>query len=208
MIHTWDTWQRENDRLIQMLWKIPIGSHAWAGRVPEFNLSRGDRVRNAVSGRFPLYSQSVSSLQVFTSDPPVIHFEADGFMPMEANVARANGDFDVHMALIREANFYCSEWSTSGIDALVALTEQAGLTLHLVMPPVLDRLIDDPEFSAWFDGYRRFLGGYAEAHPHVVFTEPEPLRTPVENLEKADHVSAQGAAVYSAHVGNLLRAAE
>jgi hypothetical protein len=127
---------------------------------------------------------------------------------MEANVARANGDFDVHMALIREANFYCSEWSTSGIDALVALTEQAGLTLHLVMPPVLDRLIDDPEFSAWFDGYRRFLGGYAEAHPHVVFTEPEPLRTPVENLEKADHVSAQGAAVYSAHVGNLLRAAE
>ena len=24
MIHTWDTWQRENDRLIQMLWKLMI----------------------------------------------------------------------------------------------------------------------------------------------------------------------------------------
>lgn len=206
MIHTWDTWQRENDRLIQMLWKLPVGSTAWAGRLPDIDLSRGDEVRTALSGWFPLYSQSASALQVFTSDAPVIHFETDGFMPMEANVNRANGDFDVHMAHIREAEFHATEWSVSGLDALIARTAEAGLTLHLLMPPVLDRLIDDPEFAEWFEGYRRFLEAYAVRYAHVSLTGPEPVRTPVENLEKVDHVSADGAAVYSAYVGNLLRA--
>ncbi len=208
MIHTWDTWQRENDRLIQMLWKLPVGSTAWSGRVPDIDLSRGDEVRTALSGWFPLYSQSASSLQVFTGAPPVIHFEADGFMPMEANVARANADFDAHIAHIREADFFASEWSTAGLDALVARTGEAGVTLHFFMPPVIDRLIDDPEFAAWFAGYRAFLAGYADAHSHVVFTGPAPMRTPLENAEKADHVSVEGAAIYSGFVGNLLRAAE
>jgi hypothetical protein len=208
MIHTWDTWQRENDRLIQMLWKFPTGSTAWAGRVPDINLSRGNQIRTELSSWFPLYSQSASALQVFTSDAPVIRFEANGFMPMEANVDRTNADFDVHMAHIREAEFHASEWSRSSIDALVARTDEAGLTLHLVMPPVLDRLFDDPEFSAWFEGYRTFLAGYAEAHAHVLLTGPEPLRTPVEHMEKVDHVSTEGAAVYSAHVGTLLRSVE
>ncbi|MCB9507586.1 MAG: hypothetical protein H6700_07860 [Myxococcales bacterium] len=208
VVHTWDTWQRDASKLRAMLWKIPVGSAAWAGRRPELTLSSRERFNANFGGLLPLYSQQISVRALLRSPRggERIEFLPGGFMPMESpgNTAWLEGNLSEHVALVEHEAFTVSEWSRSGIDATLDLAAAAGVPVLLASAPAYERLAENPSFQAWEDGYEAFLNELAGRDGvSVLLGRPVPL--PAEQLEKVDHPNPDGAAVYSRALADALR---
>ena len=205
VVHTWDTWARDETALSRMLWAIPIGAEAWRGREPALELRPADRVLAVVGRQVPLYTQNTSLMAAITSPGSAadIRFEDGGFMPME------EGDPELAAADVRKhrqtaaAGFEVSDWSRAGIDALIDRAAQAEIPVYLVVAPTHVELANDADVVPYFEAHRAMLDELAEAdHVHVASGMPLPIHP--EMLEKVDHVNVEGAAVYSRYVAQAL----
>ena len=205
VVHTWDTWARDESVLRRMLWTIPIGAEAWRGREPALELRLADRLLAVLGRQVPLYTQNTSLMAAIASpgSAPDIRFDDAGFMPMEdGDPELAAADVHNHRQTAADG-FRISEWSRAGIDALIRRADAAGLPVYLVVAPTHVELANDPNVVAYFEAHRAMLEDLAQAdHVHIVVGMPLPIEP--EMLEKVDHVNVEGAVVYSRFVAQTL----
>ncbi len=209
LVHNWDMWLRGPETLLDSLWAIPGGPSVWQDRAPLLDLS----VRESLTARFgrwlPLYTQNSSLLQAIQSPggAPEIIFSPTGFMPLEAaSEGKLARNLDEHLRRVRREEWFISDWNSTAFDALVAHTETLGVPLYLAMSPVHSELAADPNFAAWTDAFAAMYAERAAASPHVHVLTDRPFPVPPQFLEKADHVSEEGAEQYSRYLGELLSA--
>lgn len=207
MVHTWDTLRRDNTLLRRMLWTISSGPDAWEGRAPALELGPSSWLLARIGRWVPIYTQNISLRESLSHplDAPTIEFLEHGFMPMyDAPERAAERDIEKHLALVREEPFEASSWSQSGLDALVALAVENGIPLRFVMAPVHEELSSHEEFSEYIAGYRALLAGVAAEAEDVELLTESPMAISGDLLEKVDHVTLEGAEIYTDFVAQLL----
>lgn len=198
VVHTWDTWPRDESLLRDMLWTIPAGASAWEGRAPAITLTPRQELVARVGRWIPIYTQSSSIVALLRAplSAPEIAFASGGFMPMETgSPAAAESDLRKHRRLVGAGDWHASEWSLGALDALIAVARDDDVPVLLAMAPVHAELAGEPDFQRWMAAYGAMLHSREAADVHVIADRPLPI--PPAQIEKVDHVTVEGAAVYT-----------
>jgi hypothetical protein len=201
VIHTWDTWRRDDSTLRAMLYLVP--SEAWRGREPRPSTSMLESLLARVGHWAPLASQPRSVYLLLTNAgrariPESISIDEHGFMAMPfVNEAALERDARKHLSLVRSESFTSSEWSDEAIRTLLGDANDAGINTLLVMAPVFEGVLVEPEFAAYMGDYHAYLNELAGEYEHVNAQPNTPVALPSTQLEKVDHPTPAGAVVYT-----------
>jgi hypothetical protein len=208
--HSWYTWGRDASTLRAMLFLLSPGPEAWRDSAPPISLTLGDRLLARYGASLPLASQAISTRAIVfdparTSLPPRLAPGPDGYMavPMRSDDRLAR-DIREHQTFLRDG-FVASEWSRAAMDHLVALADQHGFDVHLVVAPMPAELRGDPNADAYLAQHRAWLEALAARSARVHATLTMPPELPFGLFEKADHVTDQGAPAYTAAIIDALR---
>jgi hypothetical protein len=211
IVHVYDVWEREIRPTV--LGKIPAATPlALSELKPRPALPAGDWATYAIARWAPLYAENQSLAHMLQNPsrafvlPPLQlegGFEArDGSNP---TVVRA--DLRRHMAeLLKGGRFTMSATNRASLARIRELAEGRGVSVYLASAPLFSLLTQAPVFQAF---HAELIAALDEAagtsgRVRVILREPRPM--PIELLQNVDHVTREGALIYSEELARAVLA--
>jgi hypothetical protein len=114
-------------------------------------------------------------------------------------------DVEDHLKFVRKRSFEVSEPNENGLDRLLELSEKHGFPLYLVNGPAEESLAADPAFLEYYADVQDWLRGRTAGRSDVRLVFPEPQGFPAALMENADHLTAEGAAIYTQRLVEAVR---
>jgi hypothetical protein len=209
VVHAYDSWSRELRP--ELLGRIPE-RRTWRADDPAVSLSWHDTAVERLSRHVPLVGQNAALFGVLVN--PGSWFEAqfslteDGFMSMtEADPQGVENDAEAHLARLRAEPFAMSAANAEALEALGALAAEHGVDVYLVSAPVYEGLAASDEFRMRVERLHARLSEWAAGHERLHYF-PEIVRFPSTLMQSTDHVTRDGARVYTRRVAEFVRAAQ
>lgn len=198
--HAYDVWHRRTNA--SLLGKLPLPWGFWTGLTP-LNL---DEKRQVFAARYiPMYVENISLRQTLAKGTaafdilPVV--DGNGFKAEpDADPAQVAKDAAGHRAFTRKHRYAMSRVNAAALDRLIAIPEEQHLPLYLVSSPLFADLPADNAFAAYYRQLDADLDRRVAGHSHVVRLFAEPMLFPAEQMVNVDHLTAAGAARFSAAV--------
>jgi hypothetical protein len=211
IVHVYDVWGREIRPTV--LGKIPAATPLALGELkPRPALPARDWAGYALARWAPLYAEN-QSLAHMVENPsrafvlPPLNFE-DGFEPRDgANPPAVQSDLRRHMAeLVKRGRFTMSATNRASLARIRELAEDRGVPVYIASAPLFSWLTQAPAFQAFQAEIMAALDEAAgtSGRVRVVLRDPPPM--PIELLQNVDHVTREGAIVYSEELARAVLA--
>lgn len=214
VVHVYDTWHRKDNQMRDVLISVrpPID---WRNREPQIDLDSGDRRDILIAEYFtawlPLYSQNASLKYlvmhpVAANGPAPFELDETGFMPRaEATPENVERDVASHERFLGKRSFSVSDTNEAGLARLLELSASHGFPLYIVNGPAEESLAAGEKYRAYFAELQQWLAAQLAPYPQarLVFTEPQGF--PASQLENADHLTVEGAAIYTQRLAGAVR---
>ncbi len=209
IVHVYDLYQRR--LLPNVLVQAPFGFGFWNRFSFKLDLDLNDRIKYAILRYFPLYSQDQSLRQALLQ--PVLHqppetagLTPEGFMASRgADLANVEDDFHKHLRFVRENGFTVSRENEAALERLVDTAERRGFTIYFKSSPVYEMLYKTPEYQKYYASIDAWLSKIDnESDSFVYLREASPF--PGSLLQSVDHLTEEGAALFTDQVADLIAA--
>jgi hypothetical protein len=213
IVHVYDVWARGVRPVV--LAKIPeltLGSFSELQPMPA--LSRQEWASVAVARFAPLFAENQSLAHLLRSPSealfrPEIHFE-DGFQAKEgADPAKVVSDTRAHLAeLAKPGRRPISELNQGCLLRVRQLAEARGLDVFIASAPLFEGLTRAPQLqraNAELQAGIEAIAGHPGGRVRVILRDPPAM--PIERLQNVDHVTREGAILYSEELARAVLAA-
>lgn len=211
MVRIADVWPLKPDP--QLIAAVPRPIGWWRHEQPAVDLGLRREVDVLLARYAPLYVSN-QSLAFVIKTPWRLgevyrEVRADGFMPMRGQRPEEfEPDLAEWLRFLDQKEFRVSRINREALERVADLGERHGFDVYFAHGPAWDRLAADPRYRAWFAEAHAMLQAFAAEHPRfrLVFDAPQPF--PYEQLQDVEHLTVEGAAVYSRRVAEAIAAIE
>ncbi len=208
--HVPDMWPRGVDPLVLSEADVPI--LGFGELDPSLELSRGDQLQIFKTRYLPLYSKN-DSLSRMTIKPWKIEdlrgmFQDDGFMPIAEQEAGREEAIQHAIAEHKKKPFKVSEVNEQAVQRIIALAEQHGIEVYLTTGSASRELAKSPGYRRNFDAMIEQYRAWAAQSNRLTVILPEPQTFADELMFDEDHVTREGAEVWTTRLAEAIRSAE
>jgi hypothetical protein len=212
IVHTYDAWRR--DLRPVMMAKIPLPWGYWRNLTPSPELSARAAFNIFTSRYLPLYGENKTLISVlneilFYPDALVnerFRLEPDGFMSVQRSNSRLAGvEAEEQLEFVANNNFRMSQINRDSLDQLVVLANQYDMNIYLVNGPIHEDLDGSDVFQTHFSDLENALSETAKRSPNLHHI-PGLVPFPASQLQNFDHVTQEGAEIYTREIVSRIKA--
>lgn len=206
ILHVYDSWRFDDGAMRGVLrsYRPPIPD--WLSREPHLKYPLRERVALLAAQYFPLYSQNQTLKFLATRprnifSPPEFEMDRTGFMPRHDPAPESVlEDLARDREFLAANRFLASSVNRRCLRRLLELADRHAFTIYIVNGPVCEDLEPFAPFREYWAGLQSFLAAETSGfdNARVIFTEPAAF--PVNMLERSDHLTAEGARIYTLRV--------
>ncbi|MFW6059409.1 MAG: hypothetical protein ACODAQ_04470, partial [Phycisphaeraceae bacterium] len=209
MIHVYEVWHRPAHP--SAFARIPRPWGFWKEYDPPVHFSERQLVEIALARYVPLYAADVSLRQLIMHPRQTIagrpEIRDDGFMPMhDPWPEEVRQDYEAQRRHVEESTFKASHPNRAGLDRLLELADRHDIEIYYAHGPTYDRLVEHEAFQRYFADVQAMLEQVEREHErfHLLFHEPQPF--PIDQLQNVEHVTVEGAEVYTRRIAEAIAA--
>jgi len=209
LIFVYDLYERSFNP--NLLAQIPIKFSYWRDYSFSLHLSWPEELHDLLTRYVPLYSQhrSIAGIieDILRPEPKQWPEFIDGFMiQRNASPPTVEADRLEHLDKLAKASpFIVSNVNKEALAYIITLAESQGFTVYLKDSPIDEVLYNDPVFQAHYQQIQAWLRSFeAESRAFVYLDEPSLFQPNM--LQNADHVTVEGATIFTRQVAELILA--
>jgi len=210
LIHVYDAYQRHLEGTV--LGQSSFGLGFWDQHNFKIALPLTEQVNFATTRYFPLYAQNLSIARIsgnFLAGQAEQPLElVQGFMLRTTpDPERVFSDTGKHLTTLKEQVFQPSQTNQAALEYMIGLAESQGFPLYLKDSPIFAGLYEAEVFQAYYSSLQAWLYDLDAQSTAFIYLDEPSLFQP-NMLQNADHVTVEGATIFTRQVAELILAQE
>lgn len=214
IVHVYDLWQRPAGAKLRetLIAKIPLGWGFWETMRPPLDMSLEQQRAFFLSRYVPLWSENVT-LSTWIRNPAKpfsrsFSLDEHGYMRSDVvSPQSVEANYQRHRRLLRGRRFVLSRANRLALEEILLMAEEHDFHVYIANSPLYAGLASNEDFQVYYRDVQEGLREVVKRNSRRSYVLDEPMVFEASQMENADHVNHEAAAVYTERLAAAIRGA-